>query len=232
MFMQNTQEINWWAVILPSLISGFFLISVQIITALWLSKKTEDYKNAFSLDLKSFENSLNRRLEDYKIYINKDLYQFQTKFSLFHQRQAAAIEEIYSLLTKTENLLEITRSHFEHLTIDDRLLNYQQNDLPEKEFVETCVKLSGYFDEKRIFFDEDTENSMDCLIKSIEQVYKYSSTSKLVEHKFLKVKDFDAKELWEIAGKTLSDIKQEKRKLQREFRQILSPEMPATQIEK
>ena len=64
---------------------------ITVVIGFWLARKTENYKNDFSVDLKSFESILSRRLEDYKKDINKELENhkielqsdFQTKLYQF-----------------------------------------------------------------------------------------------------------------------------------------------------
>ncbi len=218
--MQNTQEINW----LVFGIQSFIAIAVPIYISWKIARKMKDYEANYSADLKSFENVLNKRLEDYKSGINKDLHQFQTKFSLFHQRQATAIEELYSLLAKTENSLITVNAYLKYVTKKELASSGGKNSEPEQQFQENWHNLTIYFEEKRIFFDQDIEELVGDIINSIENSYKFSSFSKFVENDFVK-SDKSSEQIWNLATELLeTKIPATKEKLKQRFRQLLSAE--------
>lgn len=125
---------------LPSLITGFFLILVQILSAYWLSYVAEKNKR-----------DINKELEDDRARLQAELqaklHAFQTRYSLLHEKRALAIEELFSLLTRVQNDLQVwaawdnlsrreTKAEFYFKTQDD------------------FRKAVDFFDEKRIYFDE------------------------------------------------------------------------------
>jgi hypothetical protein len=57
--MQNTQEINWLAIILPSVITGLFVLFTQATLAIWLTKVSERYKKDLSKELEDYKSSIN-----------------------------------------------------------------------------------------------------------------------------------------------------------------------------
>ncbi|MCD9186825.1 MAG: hypothetical protein LUM44_10350 [Pyrinomonadaceae bacterium] len=126
--MQNSQEINWLAILAPSIIVGLSAIIVQILLAYWLSRKTADYQEKVSEKLETYKKDLSKEIEDYKKELNKELegyklqiqsdfqtkfYEFQTKYSLLHQQKAEAIKQIYGLLSEVEGILIYVTNDFQ-----------------------------------------------------------------------------------------------------------------------
>src|SRR5258705_13844699 len=109
--MQVAQSINWWVVLAPSLISGLFVVIVQILLAFWLSKVTEKQKVKLSLDVEDYKKDISKELEIHRLRLQSEfqsrLHEFQTKYSLLHQRRADAIERLFELLTDVQNDLQI-----------------------------------------------------------------------------------------------------------------------------
>jgi uncharacterized membrane-anchored protein YhcB (DUF1043 family) len=218
--MQNTQEINWLLEIAKIAVPSLIALVVPLLTYLWLTQQMADYQTVLS-----------KEIEDFKKDISKDLHQFQTKFSLFHQRQANAIEELYSLLAKTENSLITVNAYLKYVTKNELASSAGKNSEPEQQFQENWQNLTIYFEEKRIFFDTDIEELVSDIINSIENSYKFSSFSKYVENDFVK-SDKTSEQIWNLATELLeTKIPATKEKLKQRFRQLLSPETSNQQIE-
>ncbi len=226
MFQQNAQQIDWWTIILPSLITGFFVIVTQIIAALWVSRKTEEYKNDFLLDLRSFENSLSKRLEDYKKGINKDLYQFQTKFSLFHQKEAEAIASLYEKLVDLGKIVEHTF--------------YRDGDQKQESTRIAIDKYHEYIDfyqKNRIYFDDQLCENIEEVVALVNQMtdkYIVSNRRNSENSGMLSVirKGQAGEEELEIHLKFRVEFPKLRNKLRNKFRQILLTENTNDQIEK
>ncbi|HEX9927838.1 MAG TPA: hypothetical protein VGB02_04740 [Pyrinomonadaceae bacterium] len=200
--MQNSQEINWFAILAPSLIVGLSAVIVQIILAFWLSKVTENHKK-----------DLSKEIESYKIQLQSDFqtkfYEFQIRFSTLHQQRADVFQNVYAKINSIERELLIVRvskispSDEESLVKRIKLLN------------ERMVEFDSYWREKRIFIDADTCKIIDELYSLINDCSKKIYTSNFVEYNELDSKLIKAK-------KTLEE----------EFRQLLTPEIPNYQLEK
>lgn len=205
--MQNSQEINWLAILAPSLITGLFMIGVQILIAYKLWGKMKDYENSLSADLKSYESSLSRRLEDYKKDISKELYEFQTRFSVLHNEKAKVIKELYSDFWDIFVLAENINLNFER---EEKLEKLKQKRL------ETLI----YFSKNRIFFDDEMDDKLEKFMGEIHTVTLAlgdKDTNKN-EDKYEKFRNFAKEELLV--------------RLKKDFRQLLSAENPNNQLEK
>jgi hypothetical protein len=123
LLLQSGQNINWLAVLGPSLISGLVVIGVQILLATWLSKKVADYQKGISKELETHRSKLQSEFQT-------SFYQFQTKYSLLHQKRAEAIERLFGLLARVENNVTVlatwegvgrsgNKSEFYATTLDD-----------------------------------------------------------------------------------------------------------------
>ena len=224
--MQNAQEINWLAIILPSLITGLIVIITQIGVGFWVTRKNEEYKNDFTLDLKSFENALSKRLADYQKDINKDLYQFQTKYSLFHQREADAIAKLYEILIDLEQIVKHTFYRFG----DQKQESTHQAVNKYHEYINFYLKNQIYFDDELCRKIEEIRNLVG------EMIDQYLSTTDNTEHKF---SSETTSYLVETARDELNthqrfrtEFPKLKNGLRNKFRQLLSVETPDTQLEK
>src|SRR5688572_12985064 len=108
--MQSSQEINWLAILAPSLIIGLSAIIVQILLAYWLSKITESYKKDLSKEIEDYKKDISKELENHKIQLQSDFqmgfYTFQTKYSLWHKRQEEVSVETFEKLAELEIMLQ------------------------------------------------------------------------------------------------------------------------------
>jgi inosine/xanthosine triphosphate pyrophosphatase family protein len=150
--MQVAQNINWWVVLGPTLISAFFVILTQVLLTFWLSRVTEGQKVALSKDLEDYKKNISKELETHRLRLQSEFqtrfYEFQTKYSLLHQRRADAIEKLFELLTDVQNDLQIWEA-WENLPRPD-----SQQEFYEKSY-ERYQNLINFYDRKRIYFDDD-----------------------------------------------------------------------------
>ncbi|HEY0725866.1 MAG TPA: hypothetical protein VGD41_18100 [Pyrinomonadaceae bacterium] len=105
--MQILQSVPWSAFLL----SIAPPILVQLLVAYWLSKVSERNKIAVVNEIEDYKKEINKELEEHRARLQGDLqtrlYLFQTKFSLLHQKRAAAIEELFALLARVQNDLQV-----------------------------------------------------------------------------------------------------------------------------
>ncbi|SRR6266516_256539 len=148
--MQNSQSINWFAVLAPSFITGLFVVLVQILLAYWLSRVTERHKKDLSKEIEDYKKVISKELDGYRIQLQAEFqtrfHEFQTRYSLLHQKRAEAIETLFALLTKVQNDLQVWAA-WETLSRKETKLEWHTK--TRKDF----QNLIDFYDEKRIYFD-------------------------------------------------------------------------------
>ena len=135
----------------PIAIIFVFVYFFQKIFEKNLSKDIEKYKNQLETELESaklkMENELNIRL-----------FQYQTKFSLFHQKQASLTAELYKkLVIASKSITGLVKQYqpAEQLNLNEK----------KKETSKLWIDLSSFLDENRIYFDENICEKMDSIIE-------------------------------------------------------------------
>ena len=210
--MQNMQEINWWVEIAKIAIPSLFTLGIGF----WLSRKTENYKK-----------ELSKEIEDYKKDISKDLYEFQTKYSLLHQKRAEAIVEIYRLIATIEIKLKnviIMLNPNEGLTIDEELKNAYLFKLVE-EVPSLGETLLNTYLQKQILLDEETCKMIEDVIEPTNMAGKFISFLVLREMGHSEFTDNSQERVLKESNELLTEIiPLTKRKLEEKFRQLLSAE--------
>lgn len=63
---QNPPEINWLAIVAPSLIIGFGAIVAQVLLAFWLTKVSERIKTSLSKEIEDYKKDIGKELEDHR----------------------------------------------------------------------------------------------------------------------------------------------------------------------
>ncbi len=206
--MQNSQVINWWEILkvaIPSLVA----LVVPLLTYLWLTRKMADY-----------QTNLSKELESYKVQLQSEFqtkfYEFQTKFSWFHQKKAETIDNFFA------EFLEIQYKivHFNSDVEDDfyKLRNDFDN------FITFYIRSQLYFDDELCQEIESARDSMSNILdKYNNAVFSKkdknriaNAGSEMIEtHKVFRVK-------------TIEDRK----KIEKKIRKILSTEFPNNIVEK
>src|SRR5262245_60533391 len=87
--MQIMRNWEFWRIAIPSLIS----LIVPFITYRLITRKMADYKLQLNKDLEGYKHELQSSFQT-------RFYEFQTRYSLLHQKKAEAIEKLYSLLVR------------------------------------------------------------------------------------------------------------------------------------
>lgn len=156
--MQVTpQNTGWFVTFGPSLVAGAILVLVQVLLAYWLSKVPERYKNLLSKELEDYKKDITKELETHRIRLQFDvqtqLHQFQTKYSLLHEKTADAIERLFELLANVQ--MDMQRwadwGNPTRQSTGTELYAKTKADLG---------RLIEYFDRKRIYFDGVTRNDV------------------------------------------------------------------------
>jgi hypothetical protein len=157
-------QINWFAILGPSLISGFFVIAVQILLATRLSKLTEGHKAALSKEVEDYKKGISKELEIHRSKLEAEFqtgfYQFQTNYSLLHEKRAEAIEKLFALLATVQNNLTILTA-WEGLSRGGNKAEFYSKTL------EDFYSLIEFHRQKRIYFDGEVVAQVKTLEKTI-----------------------------------------------------------------
>ena len=190
----------------------FLPASILIVVAYFLRKLFERLLNK---DIEGFKARLQTEIETYKAGLKAEYdlkhTEFQTRFSLLHQRRADAIEKLFSLLSKIQNDLQC-------LTNWDKAGRTETREEFYAKTLTDLENLADFFDEKRIYFDDEIRDGT-LRIVSVTSFLKDGIGN---PHPAL------AKQLEEQGGKIVDDeIHPVMTKLERKIREILSAERPA-----
>jgi hypothetical protein len=219
--MQVAQNFNWWVVLGPSLISGSFVIVAQVILAFWLSRVTARQTVALSKEIEDYKKNISKELEIHRLSMQSEfqlrLYEYQTKYSLLHQRRADAIERLFELLTDVQNDLQIWEA-WESLLRPD-----SQQEFYEKSY-ERYQNLINYYDRKRIYFDDDVGTCVRAMVGTaglLRSGYQSADSLRELPSEFVA-------QMKENAQNILNDnIHPLMRRLEDKFKTLLSAELPS-----
>ncbi len=150
--MQNSQFSFWFElakILVPSLVA----LVVPILTAFWLSRKTEGYKTELSAKFQ-------KEIESFKAALQIENYEYQTRFSLIEQQKAKAVGELYELISKTEIALEkidefTNRLETGGVKLKREEIKNQAIDASREAF-EQFNELDRHYRSTRIYFDAKT----------------------------------------------------------------------------
>jgi hypothetical protein len=164
--MQNSQQTAFWLEAAKIAVPSFIALIVPVLTALWLSKRTEEYKTALA-------KQMQKEIESFKAELQSGLYEYQTRYSLFQQQRAKAIEELYDLISKTEIALEKVDDFTERMEnfnadLKNEKIKAQALDVSREAF-ETFTELDKYYRSRRIFFDEASCAEIDRVVRFLKE---------------------------------------------------------------
>jgi hypothetical protein len=135
----------------PTAIIAAFVYIFQKLFEKNLSKDIVKYKNQLDTE---FESTKSRLENELKI----QLFQYQTKFSLFHQKQASLTAELYKkLVIASKSITSLVNKY--------QPANQNNLNKKKKETSELWIDLSSFFDENRIYFDESICEKIDSIIE-------------------------------------------------------------------
>jgi len=137
------------------------------------------------------------------------LFEFQTKFSSYHQKQVSVIGELYEKLSEAEMYL----SHSVHpVQLNGRSPKEKIDEADEK-----CVDLARFYNRHRIYLDEDVCQKMDNILAAMRaSVVKFSISQMEPQSR----SDIEMQtEAWKVMKNEVPPIKVA---LECKFRQVLS----------
>lgn len=164
--------------------------------------------------LETHKASLQAKLEQSKLQMQNDLqikfFEYQTRFSLLHQKQAEVIKELYGLLADTnENIIHLVSPMF---NVTDR-----------KHAETTSAKynaLAECFVKNRIYFGEGTCNRIDELLLKMRLAMTKASRGQRPQ---AGARDTELwGEAWDSVTKEVPSILRE---LETQFRAFFSPKL-------
>jgi len=177
---------------------------------------------------KFFEQGLARDIEKYKAHLDADLtqtklrleselqtkvFEFQTKFSLYHQKQVDVIEALYDLLSETELIV----GRLVHLIPpgdeDKRSVTDRINEADEK-----CVALARFYRKNRIYLNDDICDKMDAILKTMRKSVGTFRVGQM-EPRTVSTDTRMWAEAWKVMEEDFPPLKSA---LERQFRTILS----------
>lgn len=164
--------------------------------------------------LESYKASLQAELEQSKLQMQNDLqikfFEYQTRFSLLHQRQAEVIKDFYCLLGDTNQFI----IHLVSPTFN----------ITDSKHVETTTAkynaLAEYFVKNRIFLDEEICNRIDELLGKMLLAMKKASLGQRPQA------GARGTELWGEAWESVrNEVPPILKELETQFRAFLSPKL-------
>jgi hypothetical protein len=146
---------------------GLFMVASGALS--WLAKIL--VSQSLSRDLAKFKVRLkaahDKEIEQLKTDLKTAAFEHQTRFASLHEKRGRVIARLYSRLVAAEKdigkLLEVEAS---------------QNEEYKRMFIDAGKKaaiLSTFFDDQRIYFDEELCKRMDALNSNLTQAWLYGS---------------------------------------------------------
>lgn len=162
---------------------------------------------------KFFDRSLDRDLELYRSQLQLQQFEYQTRYSLIHQRRAEVIGEFYKLLIRgvgeVEDLVRVFRFS------DGEPLSAKKQRAADR-----FNEMSDYFSEHRLYFDESLSERIDELIRLVRESYiefDVAQPGEKLEHG-----PASDPELWKSAHKRIKEkVRPIRKDLERQFRSLL-----------
>ncbi len=208
-------------ILLPTSIVAVLAFVMREFFKSYLSKDIEKYKSQLQSDLESFKIELQSNLETQKAKLKAEYdlrhFEFQTKFSRYHQQRAEVIEKIYELLSNV-------RWRVENLTLADAVSKINDGEHKDKmnkfyeEWWEDILELKRYYEGKRLYLSEFNCAEIDLLNEWLRKILIDCIGKKSVSSEvYVEIENY---------------IKPTMKYLEDEFRQSLSAENPNNQLEK
>lgn len=178
------------------------------------------FEQALSRDIERFKVNLQSELEQTKLRLENELqtkyFEFQTKFSSYHEKQAEVIGELYGMLNETEwAVVELVHPM---QSGGGRLVAERVYETDGK-----CVELSRFFSKHRIHLDDDICEKMDTIISALRKAIVGFNVS------HMNLSGNPSVDMWIEAWKIMEDeLPPLKKALESQFRRSLSvaPDAP------
>jgi hypothetical protein len=139
------------------------------------------------------------------------LFEYQTRFSLLHQRRSEAMIELYGMLTDTNEWIK-------HVADPVQMVSDEQLASQTVAAIEKYNQLAGYFLKHRPYFDEDVCRRMDTVLEPLKRALHVAN---MVQRR--NTVSENMLNLWQQASSSLkTDLPPLIEEIERDFRQSLS----------
>lgn len=224
--MQNSQTNAFWFELAKILVPSLTALVVPFVAGWLVARKLENHKKEISKELEDYKKDISKEIEIYKSQLQAQNYEFQTRFSLFHQREAEAVLNLYQLITEIHSKFALMRTFFRNSTFSpieakSRLILTGKN--IAEHFAETelkCREFNHDFRKNRILLDEETcEKCLEIINLLIKSMNRFEDLLKN-DNQNLKLQNSDTLQIetW------LENLSNSEKLLREKFRMLLSAE--------
>lgn len=226
--MQNSQANLFWFEVAKILVPSLTALIVPFAAGWLIARKLEDYKKEISRELEDYKKDISKEIESYKAQLQAQNYEFQTKFSLFHEREAEAVLDLYQLISEIHSKFAMMRTFFRNallspLEAKSRLLVTGKT--IAEHFAETeqkCQEFNQNFHKNRILLDEETcEKSLEIINLLVNCMNRFEDLLKN-DSQNLKLQNSDTLQV----DSWLENLSNVEKLLRTKFRGFLSAEKP------
>src|SRR5215813_8519328 len=154
--MQLPPNVDFWLRVAAIVVPAISAIVVAVVS----------YR--LSRRMANHQKDLNKELEGYKHELQTSFqtrfYEFQTRYSLLHQKKAEAIEKLFALLARVDNdlLYWLWSSHHLRNQTEEELYTQAEANLQE---------LINFFDERKIYFEQGTTDMVLVIVDTVTMIY-------------------------------------------------------------
>lgn len=188
------------------------------------------FEQALSRDIENYKARLEQELEHSKLNFQSELqtkfFEFQTKFSIYHQQRAEFIRDLYAHLAELEQRIShmIPTIYGDEYMLDDMRSPDRRKE--EEEVYQFYQEVNKFYSKNCIYLDEETaykvKSVLDAMLLTIIKFGQALSGVEKLPEETTRIDEATLK-LWEGASKDMWDkISPLKRQLEREFRKSLS----------
>jgi hypothetical protein len=152
------------------------------------------------------QKSFDKDLEKFKSTLEKEIIQFRIKYERLHSERAEVIKEVYKRIVKAYHDIKLYKSQLE-------LPGFPSGEERKKILIKTVVDLIYYYEQNRIFFEEELAGKIDDLIGILG-----SSLIPILNSKKGYIDDKKFNEIW---GKIDKEAPEIKKIIEKKFREII-----------
>lgn len=224
--MQNSQTNAFWFELAKILVPSLTALIVPFVAGWLVARKLENHKKEISKELEDYKKDVSKEIESYKSQLQVQNYEFQTRFSLFHQREAEAVLNLYQLITEIHSKFALMRTFFRNSTFapnEARSRLVLTGKTIAEHFAETelkCQEFNHDFRKNRILLDEETcEKCLEIINLLINSMNRFEDLLKNGDQN-LKLQNSDTLQIetW------LENLSNSEKLLREKFRMLLSAE--------
>jgi hypothetical protein len=226
--------------ITPVAIFGILAWLLQKLFEKWISKDLETHKSDLSQEvaknktkldanLETYKNSLQSDLESHKAKLNaeysKKQFEFQAKFSSFHQKQFEVAGELFGLFTDLQyKIYRFSNDRTGVSELDIELRNFEEMFWRNRFYFNE--ELCGKIEEQRVFLREVLDDFI--TLSNLSEIRKqFDGRSRDYEAKI----EASSTKVIKNFNKIQHSFISERTSLEHEFRKLLSTENSGTALE-